>query len=156
MPSSLVPVVVQSLSRVWFYMAPWSAAHQSSLSFTISWCLLNSGSWSRWCHPTISSSVIPFYSRLQPFPGSGSFLMSQLFKSGGQSTGASAPASVFPMNVQNWFCSGLTGWISLQSKGLSWVFPNTTVESISSSVLNLLFGPTCISIHDYWKSLCFD
>ena len=128
MPSSLAPVVVQSLSRVWFYASWWTVAHQASLSFTISWRLLNSRSWSWWCHPTISSSVISFCSRLQPFPASRSFLMSQLFKSGGQSTGASAPESVFPMNVQNWFCLRLTGWISLQSTGLSWVFLNTTVE----------------------------
>ena len=128
-PSPLVPVaVVQSPSRVWFYAAPGTTAHQASLSFTISWCLLNSRSWSQWCYPTISSSVIPFSSRLQPFTASGYFLMSQLFESSGQSTGASAQASVFPMNVQNWFCLGLTAWIPLQSKGLSWVFSNTTVE----------------------------
>ena len=129
MPSSLVPVIVdQSLSHVWFYAAPGTTAHQASLSFTISQRLLNSRSWSRWCYPTISSSVIPFSSRLQPFTASGYFLMSQLFESSGQSTGASAQASVFPMNVQNWFCLGLTAWIPLQSKGLSWVFSNTTVE----------------------------
>ena len=72
-----------------------------------------------WCHPTISSSVIPFSSYLQSFPASGSFPRSQLFGSGGQSIGASALASVLPMNIQGWFLLGLTGWISLQSKGLS-------------------------------------
>ena len=70
----------------------------------------------------------PFSFCLQSFPASGSFPRSQFFASGDQSTGASVPESVFPMNVQNWFCFRLTGWISLQSKGLSWVFPNTTVE----------------------------
>ena len=82
------------------------------------------------CHPTISSSVIPFSSRFQPFPASRSFTMSQFFASGGQSIGVSASVSVLPMNVQGWFPLGLTGWISLQSKGLSRVFSNTTVVFI--------------------------
>ena len=81
-----------------------------------------------WCHPTISSSVIPFSSFLQSFPASGSSQMSQLFSSGGQSIGVSASASVLPMNIQDWFPLGLTGGISLQSKGLSRVFSNTTVQ----------------------------
>ena len=80
-----------------------------------------------WCHPTISSSVAPFSFCLPSFPPSGSFPMSQLFASGGQSTGASASASVLPVNIQGWFPSGLTGLIFLQSKGLSRVFSNTTV-----------------------------
>ena len=80
---------------------------------------------SSWCHPTISSSVVPF-SCSQSLSASGSFLMSQLFASGGQSIGASA--SVLPMNMQDWFPLGLTGLISLQSKGLSRVFSNTTVQ----------------------------
>ena len=83
---------------------------------------------SRWCHPTISSSVIPFSSHPQSFPASGSFQMSQFFTSGGQSIEVSASASVLPMNIQNWFPLGWTGWISLQSKGLSRVFSNTTVQ----------------------------
>ena len=82
----------------------------------------------RWCHPTISSSVIPFSSRLQSFPASGSFQMTQFFTSGGQSIGTSASASVLPMNIQDWFPLGWTGWISLQSKGLSRVFSNTTLQ----------------------------
>ena len=82
---------------------------------------------SRWCHPTISSSVVPF-SCPQSFPTSGSFQMSQLFTSGGQSIGVSASTSVLPMNTQDWFPLGWTGWISLQSKGLSRVFSNTTVQ----------------------------
>ena len=83
---------------------------------------------SQWCHPTISCSVVPFYSCLQAFPASGSFQMSQLFASGGQSIGVSASASVLPMNIQDLFPLGWTGWISLQSKGLSRVFSNTTVQ----------------------------
>ena len=83
---------------------------------------------SQWCHPTISSSVIPFSSHLQSFPASGSFQMSQFFASGGQNTGVTASASVLPMNIQDWFPLGRTSWISLQSKGLSRVFSNTTVQ----------------------------
>ena len=83
---------------------------------------------SRWCHPTISSSVVPFFSHLQSFPVSGSFQISQFLASGGQSIGVSASASVLPMNIQDWFPLGWTGLISLQSKGLSRVFPNTTVQ----------------------------
>ena len=83
---------------------------------------------SQWCHPAISSSVIPFSSCPQSFPASGSFQMSQLFASGGQSIGVSALISVLPMNTQDWSPLGWTGWISLQSKGLSRVFSNTTVQ----------------------------
>ena len=86
----------------------------------------NSCPLSWWCHTTISVSVIPFC--LQSFPASGSFLMSQFFASGGQSSGVSASVSVLPMDIQDWFLLGLTGWISLQSKGLSRVFSNTTVQ----------------------------
>ena len=90
----------------------------------------NSCPLNRWCHPTISSSVVPFSSCLQSFPASGSFPMSQFLASGGQSIGASAsaPAPVLPMNIQDWFSLGLTGLISLQSKGLLRVFSNTTAQ----------------------------
>ena len=91
---------------------------------------------SQWCHPTISSSVIPFSSRLQSFPASGSFPMSQLFASGGRSIGPSALASVLPMHSQDWFPLGWTGWNSLQSKGLLRVFSSTTVQTVD---LNKLF-----------------
>ena len=114
-------------------------------------CLL-----SQWCHPTISSSVVPFSSRLQSFPASGSFQMSQLFASGGQSIGVSASTSILPMNIQNWFPLGWTGWISLQSEGLSRVFSNTTVQRINSLVISFLYSPTFTSIHDYWKNHIFD
>ena len=87
-----------------------------------------SGPLSLCCHPKISSSVVPFSSHLQSFPASRSFQMSQLFTSGGQSIRVSASPSVLPMNIQEWFPLGLTGWISLQSKGLSRVFSNTTVQ----------------------------
>ena len=90
---------------------------------------LNSCWSSQWCHPTISSFVITFSSCLQSLPTSGSFPRSQFFTSGGRSIGASALASVLPMNIQDWFPLGLTGWISLQSKGLSRVFSNTTVQN---------------------------
>ena len=89
---------------------------------------LNSCPLSWWCHPTISSSVVPFFSHLWSFPASGSFPMSQVFTSGGQSIGISSSASILPMNIQDWFPLGWTGWISLQSKGLSRVFSNTTVQ----------------------------
>ena len=83
---------------------------------------------SRWCHPTISSSVAPFSSCPQSFPASGSFQISQLFALGGQSIGFSATKPVLPMNTQDWSCLGWTGWMSLQTKGLSRVFSNTTVQ----------------------------
>ena len=95
---------------------------QSSRAYLNS-CLL---SW--WCYPNISSSVVPFSSYLESFPASGSFLMSQFFMSGGQSIGVSASASVLPKSIQDWFPLGLTGLKSLQSKGLSRVFSNTTVQ----------------------------
>ena len=88
----------------------------------------NSCPLSQWCHPTILSSVVPFSSCPQSFPASGAFQMSQLFTSGGQSIGVSASTSVLPMNTQDWPLLGSTGWISLQSKGLSRVFSNTTVQ----------------------------
>ena len=111
---------------------------------------------SRWCHPTISSSVVPFSFHLQSFPASGSFPMSQFFTSGDQSIGVSPSASVLPMNIQDWFPLGWTGLISLQSKGLSRVFSNSTVQNINSSALSLLYSPTLTSIHDHWKNHSFD
>ena len=110
---------------------------------------------SQWCYPTISFSAVPF-SCLQSFPGSGSFLMNQIFESGGQSIGVSASASVLPVNTRDWFPLGWTGWISLQSKGLSRVFSSTAVQK------NWFFGaqhslcPTLTSIHNYWKNHSFD
>ena len=116
----------------------------------------NSCPLSQWYHPTISSSVIPFSSCLQSFPASGSFPVSQFFTSGGQSIRISASASVLPMNIQDWFPLGWTGWISLQAKVFSRVFSNTTIKSINSSVLNFLYSPTLTSIRDYWKNHILD
>ena len=128
MEGSHLVVFVQSLSRVWFFVTPWTATHQASLFFTISWACSNSCPLSQWCHPAILSSVIPFCSCLQSFPASGSFPMSQLFSSGGLSIGVADSASVPSMNIQDSFPFGLTGLIFLQSKGLSRVFSNTTVQ----------------------------
>ena len=101
---------------------------RASLSITNSQSLPNSCPSSPWCHPSISSSVVPFSSYLQSFPAPGSFPVSQFFASDSQSIGVSASASVLPMNIQDWFPLGWTGWISLLSKGLSRVFSNTTVQ----------------------------
>ena len=109
-----------------------------------------------WCHPTISSSVTPFSSCLQSISASGSFPVSRLFASGGQSIGASALTSVLPMNIQGWFSLGLTGLISLQSREFSTVFPTLQFESISSSVLSFLYSPTLTSVHGYWKNHSFE
>ena len=147
---------VQSLSHVWLFMTLWTAACQASLSTTNSQSLLNSCPFIWWWHPTISSSVTHFFSHLQSFPASGSFQMSQFFASGGQSIGVLASASVLPMNIQHWFPLGWTGLISLQSKGLSRVSPTPQFKSINSSMFGLLYGPTLISIHDYWKNHSLD
>ena len=105
----------------------------------------NSCPLSQWCYPTVSSSVVPFSSCLQYFPASGSFQMSQLFTWGGQSIGVSASASVLPMNTQDWSPLGWTGLISLQSKGLSRVFTNTTIQKFIGTQLSLwLNSHTCI------------
>ena len=111
---------------------------------------------SQWCHPTISSSVIPFFSCLQPFPASGSFLMSHFFASGGQSVGVSASASVLPMNIQDWFPIWWIHWISLQSKGLSRVFSNTTVQKHLFFGAHLSLWSTLTSILDHWKNHSLD
>ena len=116
----------------------------------------NSYPLSWWCHPTISSSVVPFSSYLQSFPASGSFPMSQFFTSGSQSIGVSASTSVLPMNIQDLFPLGWTGWISLQSKVLSRVFSNTTVQKYQFLVLSFLYSPILTSICDYWKNYSFD
>ena len=118
-------IVVQLLIHVRLFVTPWTAVHQAFLSFTISLSLLNLMSIESWCHPTISSSVTPFSSSRPSFPASRSFTVSWLFASGGQSIGASA--SVLPVPTQGLFLLGLTGLISLLSKGLSRVFSSTTV-----------------------------
>ena len=112
----------------------------------------NSCPLSQWCYPTISSSVISFCSHLQSFPTSGSLQMSQFFAWGGQSTGVSASASVLPMNTQDGSPLEWTGWNSLESKGLSRVFSNTTIQKHQFFELSLLHHPTLTSIHDHWKN----
>ena len=116
---------------------------------------LNSCPLSQWCHPTISSSAIPFSSSPQSFPASGSFQINQFFTSGGQSIGVSASASVLWMNIQDWFALGWTGWISLQSKGLSRVFSNTTDQKHQIFCAQL-YSPTLTRLHDQWKNHSLD
>jgi len=111
---------------------------------------------SRWCHPIISSSVVPFSSCPQSFPASGSFQMSQLFASGSQSIGISASTSVLPMNTQNWFPLGWTRWISLQSKDSRESSLTPQFKSINSLALSFLYSPTLTSIHDHWKNHSLD
>ena len=111
---------------------------------------------SRWCHPAISSSVVSFSSCSQSLSASGSFLMSQLFAWGSQSIGVSASASFLPMNTQDWSPLGWTGWISLQSKGLSRVFSKTTVQKHQFFGTQLSSNPTLTSIHDHWKNHSLD
>ena len=143
---------VQSLSRVWLSVTPWTAACLASLSITNSWSLLKLmfidllvlSNHLILCHTLLL--------RLQSFLASGSFLVT----SDGQSIGASALTSVLPMNIQNWFPLGWTGWISLQFKGLSRVFPTPQFKSINFSVLSFLYDPILASIHNYWKKHSFD
>ena len=119
----------------------------------------NSFPLSRWCHPNISSSVVPFSSHLQSFPALGSFPMSQFFTSGGQSIRVSASASVLSMNIQVWFPLGWTGWISSQSKELSRVFSNTTVQKhqfFSAHPSLWSNSQTLTSKHNYWENQSFN
>ena len=116
------------LSHVWLFETPWTMHARLPCPSPTPEACSNSCPSRQWCHPTISSSVILFSSHLQSFPASGSFPRSRFFASGGQSIGVSASASVIPMNIPDWFLLGWTGWISLQSKGLSRVFFNTTVQ----------------------------
>ena len=144
-------VVDQLLSCVQLFVAPWAAAHQASLSFIISWSFrVNSCPLNQWCQPTISSFVAPFPCP-QSFPESGSFPMSWLFPSGGQSIAASASASVLPMNIQSSFPLRLTGLIFFLSKKLSRVFYNNTVQKhqFFGAQPSLWFASHII--HDYWE-----
>ena len=149
-------VVVQFLSHVWLFDILWTAAHQASLSFTVSWSLLKlmsieSITLSNYlilCHPLI---LLP-----QSFPASGSFPVSWLFASDSQSIGVSASASVLPINTQDWFLWGLTGLIPLQSKGLSMVFFNTTVQKHQFFGAQLSLWSNSHILHDYWKNDIFD
>ena len=116
----------------------------------------NSCASSWWCHSAISSSVVAFSSCPHSLPTPGFFPMSQLFAWGGQSIRVTASASVLPMNTQDWSPLEWTGWISLQSKGLSKVFSNTTVQKHHSSTVSFLYSPTLTSIHDHWKNHSLD
>ena len=149
---------VQLLSRVWCFATPWTAARQPSLSIPTPGVHPNPRPSSQWCHPAISSSVVPSSSCLQSFPTSGSFQMSQLFTSGGQSIGISASTSVLLVNTQDWSPLGWTDWISLQSKGLSRAFSNTTVQKhhFFGVQLSFLCSLTLTSIRDYWKNHSLD
>ena len=138
---------VQSLSHVQIFATPWTTSCRPPCPSPTPGVHSNPCPLRHWCHPTILSSVVPF-SCPQSFPGSQSFQMSQLFTSGGQSIGVSASASVLPMNTQDWSPLGWTGWISLQSKGLTIVFSNTTVQKHQFFSAQLLHSPTLTSIHD--------
>ena len=129
-PSLYIPgdTSVQSLRCVQLFVTPWTSARQAPCPSPTPRTCSNSCLSSRWCHPTILSSVVPFSSCLQSFPAAGCFPRSQFFSSRGQSTGASASASVLPVNIQDWFPLGLTDFISLWSKGLLRVFSNITAQ----------------------------
>ena len=152
--------VVQSLNHVWLSVTLWAAPCQASLSFTISWSLLRLMAIESLMPPNHLILSCPLLLLLSVFPSIGSFPISQLFASGGQSIRASASASVLPKSIQSWFPLGWTGWISLQSKGLSRVFSSTTVWKhpffSTQPFFFFFFGSILPSIHDYWKSHSFD
>ena len=151
--TNLLSVSVQLLSRVQLFATPRTTPHQASLSITNSWSLLKlMSSW--WCHPTISSSVVPFSSCLQSFPVSGSFPMSQFFISGGQSIGASASTSVLPVKIQKWF--PLLVWTPCNPRDSQESSPTPQFKSINSLALSFAYSPTLTSIHDYWKNHRFN
>ena len=146
---------VQSLSHVWLLCNPMDCT-TPGLPVQTARAYSNSSPSSHWGHPPISSSIVPLFSCLQSLPASESFPMSQFFASGGQNIGVSASASVLTMIIQEWFPLRLTGWISLQSKGLSRIFSNTTVQKHPFFSPLLFYGPILTSIHDYCKKHSFD
>ena len=148
--------LVKSLTCVWLFDTPWTAAQLASLSITKARSLLKLMSIKSWCHPTISSFVLPFYSHLQSFSASEFSQMSQFFALGGQSIGVSASASVLPMNIQDWFPLGWTGWVSLQSKELSRVFSNTTVQKHQFFGAQFSLKSSSQIIYDYWEKNSLD
>ena len=147
---SVIHISVQSHSHVWLLFLRRLPCPSSTLRACSNSCPL-----SQWCHPNILSSVAPC-SCPQTFPASGSFPMGWLIVSSSQSIGASASVSVLPMNIQDWFTLGWAGWISLQSKGLSRVFSNTTVQKHQFFSAQFLHSPTLTSTHDHWKNHGFD
>ena len=144
---------VQSLSHVWLFVTPWTAALQASLSITNTQSLLKVMSIELVMSCRHSSSVVPFSTCLQSFPASGSFSMSQVVVSGGQSTWASSSTSVLPMNIQDWFPLGLTSFILLCPRESQESPPKSQFKSINSLALSFLYGSTLTSIHDYWKKI---
>ena len=147
---------VQSLSRVWL-LQPRGLQHaRLPRQSPTPWPCSNSCPLSRWCHLTISSSVVPFSSWLQSFPASGSFLTSLLFASGGQSIEVSASAAVLAVSTLDWFPLGWTGWISLLCKGPKESSLALQFKRINASALSFLYSPTLTSVHDYWKNESFD
>ena len=142
--------VVWSLNPVWLFATPWPQ-HARLPCPSLSPGVKDISS--QWCYLAIPSSIARFSSHPQSFLTSGSFPMSQLLTSGGQSIGVSASASVLPMNVNDWFPLGWTGWISLLSKGLLRVFSTPQFKSINSSVLRFLYSKTLTSIYDCWKTI---
>ena len=155
-PSAWVLFVVQSLGSVLLFTTSWTAAHLSSLSFTVSQSLLKFMSFELvmlsnrliLCHPLL---LLP-----SVFPSIRVFSNESALHVMWESIGASVSTLVLPVNIQGWLPLGLTGLISLPSKALSRIFSNTTVESINSSVLRLLYGSIITSVHDYWKNHSFD
>ena len=157
-------VVVQPPSHVQLFATPWTATCHTSLSYTVSQSFLKLMSIELMMPPTISSSVLPFSSCLQSFPASGSFQMRQFFTSGGQSIAVSASSSVLPVNGQGWFALGLTGLISLHSKGLSRVFSSGDSPGLNRSVMSYYLQPHGLqtarllcswgfSRQEYWSGL---
>ena len=146
---------VQSLSRIQLFVTPWTVAHQASLSIKTPGVHTNPCPSSRWCHPTISSSVIPFSSCPQSFPASGSFLMSQFFLISCQSIRVSASASVFTMNIQVWFPLGLVG-PPCSPRDSQESSPTPQFKRINFLALSFLYSPTLTSIHDHWKNHSLD
>ena len=145
-----------SASQLCLAATLWTAACQASMSNTKSQACSNSCSLCRWCHPNVSSSVVPFFSCLQSFPASRSFPVSQFFTSGGQSIRVLASTSFLPMNIQDWFSLWYNDWISLSPRDSQESSPTPKFKSIDSSALSFLYGPTLIFIHDYWKNYSFD
>ena len=149
---------VQSLSRVRLFATPWTVACQSSCLSPAPRVYSNSCPLSQWCHPSISSSVLPFSSHLQSFSASGSFQMSQFFESGGQSIKASASASVLPMNIQDGVPLGWTAGSSCSPRDSQESSPTPQFKSINSWELSFLYSPTLTSIHGvpcfkFWRCL---
>ena len=147
---------VQLISNVWLFVTPWTIGHQASLSIINSQSLLKLMS----IESVMASNHLilcrPLLPHLQSSSASRSFQMSQFLASCGQHIGVSASTSVLPMNTQHWSPLGWTGWIPLQSKGLSRVFSNTTVQMHQFLLLNFLYSPTLTSTHDYWKNHSFE